>query len=158
MAGRSFCAWRTQISTLTRSLRAKGVIFTDLQDAAQNRTRRSCERILGQTVNVEEGKFAAMAGAFARNGLLLYVPKDVQLEQPLHSVLWGPGASLRTFLSLACLRGRGRLVTYVHEVCFAHGGARCVPRRHGRDQGIERRQPEVRRAAVLGQERLELQP
>jgi Fe-S cluster assembly protein SufD len=71
-------------------------------------------RILGEIVKPEEGKFAALAGALAQNGVLLYVPKNVQVEQPLHSILWGPGAF--AYIShLLVLVDDGASVTYVHE-------------------------------------------
>ena len=93
---------------------AQGVIFTDLQTASQKHPD-IVARILGHTVNVEEGKFAALAGAFAQNGLLLYVPKNVQLEQPLHSIFWGPGAGLAHLSHILVLVDEGASVSYVHE-------------------------------------------
>ena len=64
------------------------MIFTDLR-TAEKQYPELLARMIGKTVNVEEGKFAALAGAFAQNGVLLYVPKGVIVEEPLHSVLWG---------------------------------------------------------------------
>lgn len=99
---------------LDPALASKGVIFTDLQTAASEHPEiLAC--ILGQTVNVEEGKFAALAGAFAQNGLLLYVPKGVVLEQPLHSIFWGPGAGLAHISHILVLVDEGASVSYVHE-------------------------------------------
>ena len=55
-----------------------------------------------------------LAGALAQNGILLYVPKGVQVAQPLHSILWGPGAF--AYIShLLVLVDEGASVTYVHE-------------------------------------------
>lgn len=93
---------------------AQGVIFTDLKTAGE-KYPEIVARILGQTVNVEEGKFAALAGAFAENGVLLYVPKNVKLEQPLHSILWGPGSNLAHISHLLVLVDEGASVSYVHE-------------------------------------------
>ena len=99
---------------LDPALAAQGVVFTDLHTAASQHPDLVA-RILGQTVNVEEGNFAALAGAFAQNGVLLYVPKGVQLEQPLHSILWGPGAGLAHISHLLVLVDEGASVSYVHE-------------------------------------------
>ena len=52
------------------------------------------EKILGKIVSPSEGKFAALASAYADQGVLVYVPKNLQLELPLHSMLWGPGINL----------------------------------------------------------------
>jgi Fe-S cluster assembly protein SufD len=71
--------------------------------------------VIGKTVNVEEGKFSALAGALAQNGVLLYVPKNVIVDEPLHSVLWGPGANLAHVSHILVLVEEGASVTYVHE-------------------------------------------
>lgn len=99
---------------LDDALVKKGVIFTDLK-TAQEKHPEVIERIVGQTVNVEEGKFAALAGAFAQNGVVLYVPKGLQLEQPFHSILWGPGDNLAHISHLLIYLDEGASVTYVHE-------------------------------------------
>lgn len=98
---------------LDESLSAQGIIFTDLLTAEQ-KYPELLERMIGKTVNPEEGKFAALAGAFAQNGVVLYVPKRVQVEAPLHSVLWGPGAFAH-ISHLLVLVDEGASVTYVHE-------------------------------------------
>ena len=99
---------------LDEKLAKQGVIFTDLRTAEQKHPDLLA-RMIGKTVNVEEGKFAALAGAFAQNGVVLYVPKGVVVEEPLHSVLWGPGANLAHISHILVLVDEGASVTYVHE-------------------------------------------
>jgi len=95
-------------------LARQGVTFTDFK-TAQEKHPEIIEKILGQTVNVEEGKFAALAGALSQNGVVLYVPKNVKVDQPFHSILWGPGAGLAYFSHLLILIDEGASATYVHE-------------------------------------------
>src|SRR5688572_8618649 len=99
---------------LDEKLAKQGVIFTDLRSAEQKHPDLLA-RMIGKTVNVEEGKFSALAGAFAQNGVVLYVPKGVIVEEPLHSVLWGPGANLAHVSHILVLVDEGASVTYVHE-------------------------------------------
>ena len=99
---------------LDEKLSQKGVIFTDLKTAEQKHPELLA-RMIGKTVNVEEGKFSALAGALAQNGIVLYVPKGVAVEEPLHSVLWGPGANLAHVSHILVLVDEGASVTYVHE-------------------------------------------
>ena len=99
---------------LDEKLAQKGVIFTDLITAEQ-KYPDLIAKMMGKTVNVEEGKFAALAGAFAQNGVVLYVPKGVTIDEPLHSVLWGPGANLAHISHILVLVDEGASVTYVHE-------------------------------------------
>lgn len=99
---------------LDPSLARQGVIFTDLL-TAERLHPALVQRVLGSTVNPEEGKFAALAGALASQGVLLYVPKGVVLEQPLHSILWGPGSGAAHLSHLLVLLEEGASATYVHE-------------------------------------------
>ena len=99
---------------LDENLLQKGVIFTDLKTAEQKHPDLLA-KLMGKTVNAEEGKFAALAGAFAQNGVVLYVPKGVTVDAPLHSVLWGPGANLAHVSHILVLVDEGASVTYVHE-------------------------------------------
>jgi len=99
---------------LSQNLIDQGVIFTDLATAAIKHSD-ILEMLLGQLVDVEEGKFAAMAGAFASQGALLYVPAGVQVEQPLHSVIWTPGSGIAYFSHILIWVEDQASVTYIHE-------------------------------------------
>ena len=99
---------------LDAGLAEQGVIFTDLA-TAQSRHADLLSGLVGRTVTAREGKFAALAGALARTGVLLYVPKGVHVEQPLHSILWGPGAGLAHFSHIVVHIAEGASATFVHE-------------------------------------------
>ncbi|MGH2582536.1 MAG: Fe-S cluster assembly protein SufD [Anaerolineales bacterium] len=99
---------------LSNSIAKQGVIFTDLATATKKHPELM-KKILGQIVKPDEGKFAALAAALASRGVLLYVPKGVTVEEPLHSVLWGPGTELAYFSHLLVWVEDGASVTYVHE-------------------------------------------
>ena len=99
---------------LDEKLVKKGVIFTDLK-TAEEKHPELLAKMMGKTVNVEEGKFSALAGAFAQNGVVLYVPRGVVVEEPLHSVLWGPGTDIAHVSHILVLVDEGASVTYVHE-------------------------------------------
>lgn len=99
---------------LDPALVEKGVVFTDLRTAEREQPEL-VRRLAGELVRAEEGRFAAMAAALSQNGVFLYVPKGVTVEQPLHSILWGPGADLAHFSHLLIWVDDGASVTYVHE-------------------------------------------
>lgn len=103
-----------QKTILDEALTSQGVIFTDLLDAEANYPH-ILEKILGKVVQPTEGKFAAMAASLSRMGVLLYVPRGVKVEQPLQSLLWGPGNGLAYFSHLMIYLEEGASVTYVHE-------------------------------------------
>jgi Fe-S cluster assembly protein SufD len=93
---------------------SRGVIFTDLE-TAERKHPEILKKILGGVVRANEGKFSALAGALARYGTLVYVPKNVQLEEPLHSVIWGPGSGCAYFSHVLVWLEDGASLTYVHE-------------------------------------------
>ena len=99
---------------LNAEVAEKGVIFCDFESANQNHPEEFA-KALGQIVKPEEGKFAALTAALAKNGIFVYVPRNVQLEQPLHSVLWGAGVDLAHFSHLLIWVEDGASLTYVHE-------------------------------------------
>jgi Fe-S cluster assembly protein SufD len=101
-------------ASLDPTLAAKGVIFTDLATAEQRHADRLA-MILGQVVRADEGKFAALAAALSTSGVFVYVPRGVQVEQPLHSILWGPGANLAYASHILVWVDDGASLTYVHE-------------------------------------------
>lgn len=92
----------------------QGVIFTDLLNAEQENSELITS-LRGQIVTSGEGKFAALASAFADKGILIYVPRNVQVSQPLHSVLWAPGTGLANFSHVIVWLEEGASLTYVHE-------------------------------------------
>jgi Fe-S cluster assembly protein SufD len=99
---------------LNHELVGKGVIFADLETATREHPNL-VERILGKVVRPDEGKFGALAAMMARKGVFVYIPPGVEVEQPLHSILWGPGLNLAYFSHILVLVDEGASLTYVHE-------------------------------------------
>ena len=99
---------------LAPELASKGVIFTDLA-TAEREYPIQMEKILGKIVRTDEGKFAALAGSMANTGVFVYIPKGVEVSQPLHSVLWGPGVGLAYFSHILVWVEDHASLTFVHE-------------------------------------------
>jgi Fe-S cluster assembly protein SufD len=101
-------------SSLDPELVRKNVFFTSLS-SAEMENPNLVAHMAGELVRPEEGKFAALAGAFSQNGVVLYVPKGVTVEQPLNSLLWGPGVGVAHLSHILVWVDEGASVTYVHE-------------------------------------------
>jgi len=99
---------------LSAELAEQGVVFTDLKTAEQQHPELLAN-IMGQVVRYDEGKFGALAAAMAQQGVLVYVPRGLHLEMPLHSVLWGPGSRLAYFSHIMVWVDDDASLTYVHE-------------------------------------------
>jgi Fe-S cluster assembly protein SufD len=103
----------TQVS-LAKELADQGVIFTDLQTAERDYPH-VLDKVIGKVVKPDEGKFAALAAALANSGVLLYVPRGVEISQPLHSLVWGPGVGLAHISHVLVWLEEGASATFVHE-------------------------------------------
>jgi Fe-S cluster assembly protein SufD len=111
----------TKIS-LDESLAQQGVIFTDLQTAEREHPNLLAN-IIGQIVKPDEGRFAALTAAMEKYGVFAYIPSGVQVEIPLHSVIWGPGEGLAYFSHIMVWLEPGSSLTYVHEAASPDGEA-----------------------------------
>ena len=99
---------------IDEEIEALGVVFTDLRTAEVEHPE-VLSKIMGKVVSPEDGKFAAMSAALVQEGVLLYVPRGVHLDKPLHSLLWGPGKSVAYFSHIMVYLEEDSSVTYVHE-------------------------------------------
>ncbi|MBW6465009.1 MAG: Fe-S cluster assembly protein SufD [Brevefilum sp.] len=92
----------------------QGVVFVDFRTAEQE-FPELLRRILGQIVSPDEDKFAALAAALAQDGVLLYVPKNVVIENPLHSLYCAEGEGEAYLNHLLIWLEEGAQATFVHE-------------------------------------------
>lgn len=109
----------TQVTIeLDEKLVKQGVVFTDLRHA-QSEHPEILSKVLQASKTYTEDKFAALAAAFGSNGVLLYIPKNVTVEKPLHSLLWTAGeGNLHAFQVFVYLEDNSS-ATYVHETASA---------------------------------------
>lgn len=91
-----------------------GVVFADWPTAVLNHPGLLRDQ-LGSIVSEEQDKFAALTAALASQGFIIYIPAGLQVDLPLHSVLWAPGQHRAFFSRISLVLGAGSSVTYVHE-------------------------------------------
>lgn len=92
----------------------KGVIFCDLKTAEVNHSELLLKG-LGKVVPASDGKFAALAAATATHGVFLYVPKNVEIENPFHSILFVDETHLSISSHIVLYLEPGAKVTLLHE-------------------------------------------
>ncbi len=99
---------------LSQDLKNRGIIFTDFK-TAMIKNPGLVGRLLGKIIKPSAYKFAALTAAIAENGVVLYVPKNVKVEEPFQSITWAPGVgSLHTSHVIIYLE-EGAEATIVHE-------------------------------------------
>lgn len=105
---------------LAPHLAEKGIIFCDWVTAEREHADLLKEH-LGSVVPDDEGKFSALAAAMAQDGILVYVPEGVELQEPLHSILWAPGSERLFFSRILVIVEDEASLTYVHEFASPRG-------------------------------------
>jgi Fe-S cluster assembly protein SufD len=75
-------------SHLDSQLQEAGVMLMDLHDAATQH-QQLVKKYLGSAVSADFGKFEALNSAAWQAGLLVYIPRGVVVQKPLHVILAG---------------------------------------------------------------------
>lgn len=81
----------TIFEQLSPKLIEQGVIFTDLVTAMKEHGDLVKEYYMTKAVPVEENSLTALHAAFMNNGVFLYVPKNVVIDEPLESLFLHDG-------------------------------------------------------------------
>ncbi len=76
---------RSSAPEVPEDLAAKGVVFTDFGTAARDYPDLLREHFFTE-VPLDEHRFTALHGAFHSDGLLIYVPRGVEVEMPLEAL------------------------------------------------------------------------
>lgn len=97
------------------ALAAQGVVLTSLEAAAREHPEL-VRAHLGTAVTPDDGKFAAMNGAFWSGGVFLYVPANVRVEVPLRAYRWLSAAGTAVFPRTLVVAGAGAHVALVDEM------------------------------------------
>lgn len=103
---------KVEAYTLDAAIKRQKVVFTDFLTATRKHPEL-VKKYLGKVVKTDEGKFAALAEMLADGGLFVYIPKNVKLELPLHSVAWLTGPA--HFSRVVIMVDDGASATIVHE-------------------------------------------
>lgn len=109
-----FAGGKVVRSELSSELTAQGVVFTDLATAAQKHPDILKKFFMTEAVLPGEDKLSALHAAFWTHGVLLYVPRNVAVDLPLHSVEYAPGTEMTGTHILVVLE-EGASATYLHE-------------------------------------------
>lgn len=109
----------TQQFELSEELQEQGIIFCDMHTAVQEHPDLVQEYFMTKGVQVDEGKFAALHGAFWRGGTFLYAPKNVKAVAPFHTVLWSVNG--RTFTHTLVVLEEGSEAVFMDEYASANG-------------------------------------
>jgi Fe-S cluster assembly protein SufD len=105
---------------LDPSLAEKGVIFTSLSQAATQYPNLMQKYLGSEAVPPSNSKFAALNSALWRDGVFLYLPKEVEVEQPFQAALILEGEGSAIFPRTLIVGEALSKATYIEEA-ISHG-------------------------------------
>lgn len=106
-------------NTLSKELKDKGVIFTDIFTALQKHDDLVKRYYMKDAVSIDEHRLTALHAALMNGGVFVYVPKNVGVEVPLQTIFWQEDPEVALFNHVLVVADEGSSLTYV-ENYFSH--------------------------------------
>ncbi|MGH2480903.1 MAG: SufB/SufD family protein, partial [Ktedonobacteraceae bacterium] len=107
---------------LAEELKQRGVILTDLESAVREYPELVQPHFMTDCVPVETDKYTALHAAFWSGGVFLYVPKGVEIEDPLLAQIWIDKAGSASFAHTLIVADELSSVRFVQELDSAVEG------------------------------------
>lgn len=106
-------------AVLSEALRARGVLFGSLSEFLQSHRELLESRFLQQAVRPDSDRFAAWHAAFWTSGTVLYVPRNVEVALPLHSLIAHTKEGVADFTHTLVILEDGARATLLEETASA---------------------------------------
>ena len=101
---------------LTEELRQQGVILSDLETAVREHPELVQQHLMTNCVPVESDKYTALHAAFWSGGIFLYVPKGVEITDPILTQIWVDEPTSATFAHTLIIADEQSNVRFVQEL------------------------------------------
>ena len=109
---------------LNEELKQQGVILTDLETAVREHPELVRQHLMTDCVPLETDKYTALHAAFWSGGIFLYVPKGVEIENPILTQVWIDEPASATFAHTLIIADELSNVRFVQELDSACAGER----------------------------------
>src|SRR5436190_3819477 len=100
---------------LDEELKRQGVILTDLDTAVREYPELVQQYFMTTCVPVNSTKYTALHAAFWSGGVFLYIPKGVEIEDPILTQIWIDAPASATFAHTLIIADEQSSVRYVEE-------------------------------------------
>lgn len=107
-------------ANLTAKIETQGVLFGDLQTLLTNHRELLEPYFMKQAVRPDADRFSAWHAAFWTSGTLLYVPRNVEVELPLHSLIAHSRDGIAEFSHTLIILEDGARATLLEETTSAN--------------------------------------
>jgi Fe-S cluster assembly protein SufD len=100
--------------SVSKELQEKGVVFTDIFTAAREYSDL-LKKYFMSAVKADEHRLTSLHAAFMNGGAFLYVPKNVQISEPIHSIFVHDNADANVFNHVLVVAEDNSSVVYVEN-------------------------------------------
>ncbi len=101
--------------SLSEDLKSQGVIFTDLFTAVREHGDVVKKYYMTQAINADEHRLTALHTALVNGGVFLYVPKNVEISEPIQAVFVHDDTEANLFNHVLVVAEDNSSVTYVEN-------------------------------------------
>ncbi len=101
--------------TLSEDLRNKGVIFTDIFTAVREHGDLLEKYFMTKAIQMDEHRLTALHAALFNGGAFLYVPKNVEIEEPIQAVYVHDNSEANLFNHVIVVAEDNSSVVYVEN-------------------------------------------
>ncbi|WP_368652530.1 Fe-S cluster assembly protein SufD [Ornithinibacillus sp. 4-3] len=102
-------------ASLSEELKNQGVIFTDIFTAIRDHADLVKKYYMTDAVSVNEHKLTALHSALMNGGVFVYIPKNVQVEQPIQTIFWQEDEEVALFNHVLVVADENSSVTYIEN-------------------------------------------
>jgi Fe-S cluster assembly protein SufD len=100
---------------LDEDLKSQGVILTDLDTAVREYPELVQQYFMTTCVPIDSTKYTALHAAFWSGGIFLYIPKGIEIEDPILAQIWIDAPESATFAHTLIIADDLSSVRYVEE-------------------------------------------
>jgi len=100
---------------LSDELKEQGVILTDIFTAAREHSDLVQKYFMNDAVKVDEHKLTALHAAFMNGGVFVYVPKGVEVKEPVQVLFLHEGEEVSLFNHAIIVAEENSALTYVEN-------------------------------------------
>jgi len=102
-------------ASLSEELKAQGVVFTDIFTAMNEHGDLVKKYYMTDGVHVDEHRMTALHAALMNGGVFIYVPKNVEVTEPLQTVFWQEDPEVALFNHVLVVADDNSSLTYVEN-------------------------------------------
>ena len=109
--------------SLSETLKEQGVIFTDIITAAREHSELVQKYFMTKGIKTDEHRLTALHAALMNGGIFIYVPKNVEIKEPLQAVFLRDNKDASLFNHALIVADENSQVTYVENYISTVEGA-----------------------------------